>query len=79
MQEFVYGSKEDIKRLVEIGNVGGYFSCKFHKMPNGKLSSLKDARICDINHPFASAITNHYYRGISAHKDNMVIEIWKLE
>lgn len=77
--DFDYGIKQDIQRLVECCLMGGQFSCKLNKMPNGHLCGVEDFQACDINHPLASTITARYYKGISAHKDNMVIEIWKIE
>ena len=47
-------------------------------MPEGQLTSLNDARICDINTPTSSTITARYYKGIAGHKDNMVLEIWEI-
>lgn len=47
--------------------------CKLDKMPNGRLDSLDNARICDVNTPTASTVTSRYYKGIGAHKDNMCI------
>ncbi len=46
-------------------------------MPEGKLTSLDDASICDFNTETASTVTSRYYKGIGAHKDNMVLEIWE--
>ena len=51
--------------------------CKLNKMPDGKLTSMNNATICDFNTPTASTVTSRYYKGIGAHKDNMVLEIWK--
>lgn len=53
--------------------------CKLNKMPEGHLTSLDDATICDFNTPTASTITSHYYKGLGSHKDNMVLEIWQKE
>lgn len=47
--------------------------CKLDKMPNGRLDSLDNAKICDINTPTASTVTSRYYKGIGSHKDNMYI------
>lgn len=52
--------------------------CKLNKMPEGKLTSLDNARLCDINTPTASTVTSRYYKGNGAHKDNMVLEIWNI-
>ena len=51
--------------------------CKLDKMPDGKLGSLHDAKICDLYTKTASTVTARYYKGLGAHKDNMVLEIWK--
>ena len=51
--------------------------CKLNKMPEGKLTSLDDASICDFYTETASTVTSRYYKGIGAHKDNMVLEIWE--
>ena len=50
--------------------------CKLNKMPEGKLTSLYNAKICDIGTETASTVTSRYYKGIGANKDNMVLEIW---
>lgn len=76
---FEYGPDKDIERLKLLGDRGGQDLCKLNKMPNGHLTSLLDASICDISQPVASTVTARYYKGIGAHKDNMVIEIWKIE
>ena len=78
-ENFEYGVIQDIERLKELCDSGGQFLCKLDKMPDGHLTSIENARICDINHPLASTVTARYYKGIGAHKDNMVIEIWKLD
>lgn len=49
--------------------------CKLDKMPEGKLTSLDKAKICDIGTKTASTIPARYYKGICAHKDNMVLEV----
>lgn len=49
--------------------------CKLDKMPEGKLTSLNNAKLCDVDTKTASTITSRYYKGIGAHKDNMCIEI----
>lgn len=69
--KYKYGKKEDVKRLNSIG--GGIHLCKLDKMPYGHLDSMENARICDIDHPVASTVTARYYKGIGAHKDNMVL------
>lgn len=51
--------------------------CKLNKMPEGKLTSLNEGRLCDLDTPTSSTITSRYYKGIGAHKDNMVLEIWR--
>ena len=49
--------------------------CKLNKMPQGSLSSFHEAEICDIDAPLFSTVTARYYKGIGAHKDNMIIEV----
>ena len=61
---------EDLRKV-------GVICCKLNKMPEGKLTSLDDAKICDIGTLTASTVTSRYYKGIGSHKDNMVLEIWK--
>lgn len=51
--------------------------CKLNKMPEGKLTSMSNATICDIGTKVASTVTSRYHKGIGGHKDNMVLEIWK--
>lgn len=53
--------------------------CKLNKMPEGKLSSLNDAELCDIDAELFSTVTARYYKGIGANKDNMVLEVIKIE
>lgn len=48
--------------------------CKLNKMPDGHLDSMENAEVCDINTPTSSTVTARYYKGIGAHKDNMVME-----
>lgn len=48
-------------------------------MKDGKPVGVKDFSVCDIDHPLATTVTSRYYKGISAHKDNMVLEVIKLE
>lgn len=48
-------------------------TCKLDKMPEGSLTSINDARICDVGTETASTITARYHKGIGAHKDNMCI------
>lgn len=47
--------------------------CKLDKMPEGSLTSLNNAEICDVGTETASTITARYHKGIGAHKDNMCI------
>ena len=47
--------------------------CKLNKMPEGHLTSLDNAEICDVETETASTVTARYYKGIGAHKDNMCI------
>lgn len=53
------------------------FPCKLDKMPEGTLTSLNNATICDIGTKVASTVTSRYFKGIGGHKDNMVLEVWK--
>lgn len=79
-EDFRYGVIEDVERLIDLCRSGGGIQlCKLDKMPDGHLTGMENARLCDINHPLASTVTARYYKGIGAHKDNMVIEVWKLE
>ncbi len=48
--------------------------CKLNKMPNGHLDSMENAEVCDINTPTSSTVTARYYKGIGAHKDNMIMD-----
>lgn len=48
-------------------------TCKLDKMPEGSLTSLDNAKICDVGTETASTITARYHKGIGAHKDNMCI------
>ncbi|MCQ2598300.1 MAG: DNA cytosine methyltransferase, partial [Treponema sp.] len=68
---FDYGKEKDIERLNNASD--GNHSAKLNKMPEGHLGSYNDAEICDIDHPLASTVTARYYKGIGAHKDNLVL------
>ena len=49
--------------------------CKLDKMPEGKLiHDIKEARVCDLETEVASTVCARYYKGLSAHKDNMILE-----
>lgn len=48
--------------------------CKLDKMPDGHLDSMENARVCDVNTQTSSTVTARYYKGIGAHKDNMVMD-----
>ena len=48
-------------------------TCKLDKMPEGTLTSINEAKICDVGTETASTITARYHKGIGAHKDNMCI------
>ena len=48
--------------------------CKLNKMPNGHLDSMENAEACDIDTQTSSTVTARYYKGIGAHKDNMVMD-----
>ena len=54
-------------------------SAKLDKMPEGTLTSLTDARLCDLHTPTASTITARYYKGASGHKDNLVMTMEQKE
>jgi len=50
--------------------------CKLDKMPEGKLiHDINKAKVCDVGTETASTDCARYYKGLSAHKDNMCIEI----
>lgn len=74
MDDYKYGVAFDLERLSKIGG-GGNHLVKLDKMPEGHLTSLLNARICDIDFPVASTITARYYKGIGAHKDNMILVV----
>ena len=48
-------------------------TCKLDKMPDGHLTSLNNAEVCDVGTKTASTVTARYHKGIGAHKDNMCI------
>ena len=49
--------------------------CKLDKMPEGKLiHDINEAKVCDVGTETASTVCARYYKGLSAHKDNMLIE-----
>ena len=48
--------------------------CKLNKMPYGHLDSMDNAEVCDVNTPTSSTVTARYYKGIGAHKDNMIMD-----
>lgn len=75
---FVYGRDADVERLCNAVKDEEQHLCKLNKMPQGELSSLDDAEICDIDAPTASTVTARYYKGIGAHKDNMVMKSIKI-
>ena len=52
--------------------------CKLNKMPTGVLSNMDMARVCDIRTPTSSTITARYHKGIGAHKDNMVMDVVRI-
>ena len=56
-EKFVYGRNADIERLCDACKQGGQHLCKLNKMPQGKLCSLDDTEVCDIDHPVASTLT----------------------
>lgn len=76
--KFVYGREADIERLSDAVKDEGQHLCKLNKMPQGELSSLDDAEVCDIDAPVASTITARYYKGIGNHKDNMIMQATKV-
>lgn len=78
-EDFEYGVQQDIERLIDLIFRGGQTNCKLNRMPNGHIENMENARVCDIDHPLASTVTARYYKGIGTHKDNMVIEVYKLE
>jgi DNA (cytosine-5)-methyltransferase 1 len=49
--------------------------CKLDKMPEGKLiHDIKEAKVCDLGTETDSTDCARYYKGLSAHKDNMILE-----
>ena len=48
--------------------------CKLNKMPNGHLDSMENAEVCDVGTKTSSTVTARYYKGIGAHKDNMIMD-----
>lgn len=54
---FVYGRDADVERLCNAVKDEEQHLCKLNKMPQGELSSLDDAEICDIDAPVASTVT----------------------
>lgn len=76
---FVYGRDADVERLCNAVKDEEQHLCKLNKMPQGELSSLDDAEICDIDAPVASTVTARYYKGIGAHKDTMVLQARKVD
>lgn len=76
--KFVYGREADIERLSDAVKDEEQHLCKLNKMPQGELSSLDDAEVCDIDAPVASTITARYYKGIGNHKDNMIMQATKV-
>lgn len=47
--------------------------CKLDKMKDGHLVGAEDFGICNVGTETASTVTARYYKGLSAHKDNMCI------
>lgn len=48
--------------------------CKLDKMPEGKLiHDINEAKVCDVGTETSSTDCARYYKGLSAHKDNMCI------
>ena len=48
--------------------------CKLDKMPEGKLiHDINEAKVCDVGTETSSTVCARYYKGLSAHKDNMCI------
>ena len=39
---------------------------------------MEDAEICDIDVEVASTITARYFKGLGAHKDNMILEVERI-
>lgn len=76
--QFTYGRQADIERLVNAVKDQDSHLCKLNKMPDGQLTSLYNGEICDIDAPLASTVTARYYKGIGAHKDNMVMKSIKI-
>ncbi len=47
--------------------------CKLDKMENGHPVGTEKFKICDVGTKTASTVTARYFKGLSAHKDNMCI------
>lgn len=45
----------------------------FKQFPKSPYLSISDSFICDVGSPFTSCLMARYYKGISGHKDNMVL------
>lgn len=49
--------------------------CKYCKSTKTSFVSQNDSSVKELNNDIASAITSHYWRGISANNDNIVLEV----
>lgn len=43
------------------------------KCKDGKFLGVKEFDVCNVNTEVAACVTSRYYKGISAHHDNLVI------
>ncbi|MCQ2086653.1 MAG: DNA cytosine methyltransferase [Bacilli bacterium] len=66
------GRFNDIEKLKNIR--GGVHPCKLNKVGNGEFLGVEEHSICEIDCETASAVCARYYKGIAAHRDNIVLE-----
>lgn len=50
--------------------------CKLQKVKDGKYASQDDIGIYGFNSEVASTLTSHYYKGVNANGDNIVLEVF---
>lgn len=67
--------EEDIKKLQKAIEGGGIHPCKLHKAEKDRFVSVEEHYVYEIDCEIASTITSRYYKGISAHRDNAVLEV----
>lgn len=71
------GKLDDIERLKNLR--GGVHPCKLNKCGNGEFLGVEDHSICEIDCDIASTVCARYYKGIAAHRDNIVLEVEEME